>query len=71
MRRRFALLLGDPPGLARRDDELPQEGLGQPAGVASRQAVAQLIPLIARGDLAQLLFVGGLVARRQLRSDGP
>ncbi len=66
----FTLLLIDPPSLVRRDDELTQERLGEPARIAGRQAVAQLVPLVAGGYLAQLLYVGGAIARGQLGGDG-
>src|SRR5436305_5605214 len=55
----LTLLLVDPPGLARCDNELPQKRLCEPSGIACRETVAQLIPFVAGGDLPELFFVSG------------
>ncbi len=63
---RLALLLVDQPRLLRRHDELAQERLREPARVPGGQTIAELIPFVAAGDVAELLPVGRLVLRREL-----
>src|SRR6185312_7673354 len=63
----FALLLVDPPCLARRDNELAQERLREPTWIARRQTVAQLVPFVAGLDLAKLFLECRAITGCQIR----